>query len=83
MDSFEARTSQFVAAMVAACRGDAKARHDVSQLVGQMMQDKATTPMGESLMQIIVGVRNREQLTAQLEGEPAILINQILDELNT
>ncbi len=83
MDSFEARTSQFVVAMVAACRGDAKAQHDVSQLVGQMIEDSATAPMGQSLMQIIVGMRDREQLTAQLEGEPAILVNQILDELNT
>jgi hypothetical protein len=69
--------------MVAACRGDAKAQHDVSQLVGQMLQDGVTTPMGQSLMQIIIGMRDREHLTAQLEGEPAVLVNRILDELNT
>lgn len=83
MDDFEVRTGRFVAAMVAACRGDAKAQQDVSQLVGQMMQDQSTVPMAQSLMQIIVGVRDREQLTARLEGEPALLVNRILDELNT
>ncbi len=83
MDNFETRTSQFVMAMVLACRGEDKARLDVSQIVGQMMQDEATQPLGNSLMQIIIGVRDREKITAQLEGEPLRLVNLILDELNT
>jgi hypothetical protein len=83
MNSFEERTWRFKLAMVAACRGDTKAQQDVSQIVGQMLEDSATKPMGESLMQIIVGVRDREELTRNLEGEPATLVNQILDDLNT
>jgi len=83
LEDFEARTGPFIGAMVAACRGDSKARHDVSQLVSQMMQDATTLPLGSSLMQIIVGLRDREQLTTSLEGEPAVLVNRILDELNT
>ncbi|HEX2910302.1 MAG TPA: hypothetical protein VH186_05795 [Chloroflexia bacterium] len=81
MESFEARTNQFVMAMVLACRGEPRAQQDVSILIGQMLQDPATVPMGESLMQIVVGERDRERLTAPLEGESRMLINRILDDL--
>lgn len=83
MSDFEERTNQFVMAMVLACQGDVKAQQDVSYIVGQMMRDPTMLPMYESLMQIIVGERDRAHLTNGLEGEPALLVNQILDQLET
>ncbi len=83
MEDFERRTGQFVRAIVAACRGDLKARANASHLFGQMVEDAATVPMAQSLMSIIVGLRDREALTSKLEGEPAVLVNRILDQLNT
>jgi hypothetical protein len=83
LDSFEARTNQFVITMVLACRGEVKAQQDISMLIGQMMADPASVPMGQSLMQIVVGERDRERLLSGLEGEPALLVNRILDELES
>ena len=78
---FEARTNQFVIAMLLACRGDVAAQQDVSVLIGQMMADESAQPIGQSLMRIVVGERNRPSLTEGLSGEPLLLVNRILDEL--
>ncbi len=83
MDSFNSRTTDFIAAMVRACRGDLQARQGVSVLLGQLMQDQATVPLAESLMQVIVGERDRVQLTAPLDGEPRLVVDKILDELGS
>lgn len=67
--------------MVLACRGEVKAQQEISLLIGQIMGDPASVPMGQSLMRIIVGERDRQQLLNGLEGEPALLVSRILDEL--
>ncbi len=81
MDSFTARTEQFIIVMVLACRGEVKAQQDISHLIGQMMVDPTLATLCQSLLQIIVGERDREQLTQHLEGEPALLVRRILAEL--
>lgn len=81
MDDFFARTNGFVMEMVHACQGSTGARQQVSMLVGQMMQDPSTFQLSQSLMQIIVGERDRALLTGPLDGEPLQLVNWILDEL--
>ena len=81
MEDFYSRTNGFVTEMVRACQGSAPAQQKVSLLVGQLMRDTATRQLSQSLMQIIVGERDRARLTASLEGEPLLLVNRILDEL--
>lgn len=81
MDNFYARTNSFVSEMVRACQGSTGAQKNISLLIGQIMRDDATKPLGQSLMQIVVGERDRARLTQNLEGEPLWLINRILDEL--
>ena len=81
MNDFFARTNGFVMEMVHACQGSAPARQQVSMLVGQMMQDPSTFQLSQSLMQIIVGERDRDLLSGHLDGEPRQLVNWILDEL--
>jgi len=81
LDNFYARTNGFVSEMVRACQGSTGAQQTISLLIGQIMRDEATKPLGMSLMQIVVGERDRDLLTNNLEGEPLLLINRILDEL--
>lgn len=81
MDNFYARTNGFVSEMVRACQGSTGAQQNISLLIGQIMRDEATRPLGLSLMQIVVGERDRHNLTRNLDGEPLQLINRILDEL--
>ena len=81
LDNFYARTNGFVSEMVRACQGSTGAQQNISLLIGQIMRDDATKPLGQSLMQIVVGERDRALLTRNLEGEPLWLINRILDEL--
>lgn len=83
MDNFYARTNGFVSEMVRACQGSTGAQQTISLLIGQIMRDEAAKPLGLSLMQIVVGERDRELLTTDLDGEPLQLINRILDELET
>ena len=80
MNNFAARTDQFISRLVEACAGDVLARQQVSVLIGQLMTDEAARPLAESLMQIVVGDRNRARLTEGLQGEPLLLINRILDQ---
>ncbi len=82
MADFYARTNSFVSEMVSACQGSTSAQQKVSLLVGQMIQDAATRQLTQSLMRIIVGERDRSRLTDHLEGEPLLLVNRILDELD-
>jgi hypothetical protein len=81
LSDFEARTRQFVLAMVAACQGDSQLRYQVASLVGQMALDEATRPLANSLSRIIAGERGLDNLTSGLEGEPAVLVEAILREL--
>ncbi len=81
MSDFQTRTGPFVMAMVLACKGEVRAQQDVSALIGQMLRDPASALLGQHLMQIIVGERDRIQLTADLAGEPLWLVNTILDSL--
>lgn len=81
LDNFYARTNGFVSEMVRACQGSTGAQQNISLLIGQIIRDEATRPLGQSLMQIVVGERDRALLTQNLEGEPLWLINRILDEL--
>jgi hypothetical protein len=81
LDNFYARTNGFVSEMVRACQGSTGAQQKISLLIGQIMHDDAARPLGQSLMQIVVGERDRALLTRNLDGEPLWLINRILDEL--
>ncbi len=81
MDNFYARTNGFVSEMVRACQGSTGAQQSISLLIGQILRDEGTRPLGQSLMQIVVGERDRALLTRNLVGEPLWLINRILDEL--
>jgi hypothetical protein len=82
LSDFEDRTSQFVLAMVDACRGDSQRRLQVSALVGRMSQDESTLPLAVVLSRIIAGERAAAPLLEGLEGEPAALVRAVLLELD-